>query len=196
MKPWILILGALALAGNAAGQNTPPADSTHMSSAADTLTLATIPAPPPPKKPSKMFYGGSVYLSFGDVDQIAIYPLIGYKVSPKLSVGGKIGYEYLSYEIPDESSHNFGGGVFGRYRFVPQIYAQTEFQLVSYDLFTVAGDSDRELVPFLLLGGGLVQKLSPNTSAFFEVLVDVLQDNDSPYEDWEPRISMGISVGF
>lgn len=193
MKAWTLIIGALALAGSAAAQNASPADSTFAAPAADTLTLATIPAPPAPKEPSKIFYGGSVSLSFGDVDQIGIYPLIGYKISPKLSVGGELGYEYLSYDVTDESSHNFGGGVFGRYRFIPQLYAQAEFNLVSYDL---AFSDDRELVPFLLLGGGLVQKLSPNTSAFFEVLVDVLQDNDSPYEDWEPRVSLGVAVGF
>jgi hypothetical protein len=195
MKPWILILAPLAVAGAAAAaaaQNATPADSAF-AAAVDSLTLATIPAPPAPKTPSKIFYGGSVMLSFGDVDQIAIYPMIGYKVTPKVSVGGKFGYEYLNYDVSDESSHNFGGGVFGRYRFVPQFYGHAEFQLVSYDLI---GDSGRELVPFLLLGGGLVQNLSANASAFFEVLVDVLQDNDSPYDDWEPRVSIGIGIGF
>jgi hypothetical protein len=190
------LIAAAFLAGGASAQVS-PADSTFAPASPDTLpqTLATIPAPAP-SPPSKIFYGGSVMLSFGDVDQIGIYPMIGYKLSPKLAVGGKIGYEYLSYDDIDQSSHNYGAGVFGRYLFIPQLYGQAEFQLVSYDLVTFSGDSEREAVPFLLLGGGFIQKLSPRTSFFTEVLVDVLQDDNSPYDDWEPRISLGIGVGF
>jgi hypothetical protein len=31
---------------------------------------------------------------------------------------------------------------------------------------------------------------------FVQVLFDVLQNNDSPYDDWEPFFSIGIGVGF
>jgi hypothetical protein len=188
MKTVILTIMALAvLSGIAAAQVTTPADS----------TLLVIPTPPAATTtPSKIYYGGSVTLSFGNATQIGIFPMIGYKVTPKASIGGKLGYEYVNYDDIDESSHNFGGSVFSRYRFIPQLYAHAEFQLVNYEIFTFSGESSRETVPFLLLGGGYVKPVSPRTSLFAEVLVDVLQDDNSPYDDWEPIFSVGIGVGF
>jgi hypothetical protein len=199
MKTAILMILALAvLNGVAAGQAATPADSAMVSPtpAADS-TLVVIPSPAASTPaPSKIYYGGSVTLSFGNATQIGIFPMIGYKVSPKFSLGGEIGYEYVNYDDFDESSHNFGGGVFGRYRFIPQLYGHAEVDLVSYDIPALSGESSREAVPFVLLGGGFVQPLSPRTSLFAEVLVDVLQDDNSPYDDWEPIFSIGVGVGF
>jgi hypothetical protein len=53
---------------------------------------------------------------------------------------------------------------------------EPEFQAVNYEIFTSPGDSSREWVPFLLLGGGYIKTLSPRTSVYAEVLFDVLQD--------------------
>ena len=50
--------------------------------------------------------------------------------------------------------------------------------------------------PFLLLGGGFVQRTGRRTSLFFEVLYDVLQDDDSPYANGGPFVSIGVAVGF
>jgi hypothetical protein len=183
----LMILALVVLNGVAAAQAPTPADST--------LVVLSAPAVSPPA-PSKIYYGGSVTLSFGNATQIGIFPMIGYKLTPKFSLGGEVGYEYVNYDDIDESSHNFGGGVFGRYRFIPQLYGHAEFDLVSYDIPTLSGESSREAVPFVLLGGGFVQPLSPRTSLFAEVLVDVLQDDNSPYDDWEPIFSVGVGVGF
>jgi hypothetical protein len=38
--------------------------------------------------------------------------------------------------------------------------------------------------------------MTANTWAYVEVLFDVLQDNNSPYDDWEPFVSVGVGVGF
>ena len=43
-------------------------------------------------------------------------------------------------------------------------------------------ESERNWVPFLLLGGGFVQHVGPNASVYVEVLFDVLQNENSPYE--------------
>jgi len=188
LKTLSLIIIALALLNGVATAQPPvPADST--------LVLPPPPAASSPP-PSKIYYGGSVTLSFGDATQVGIFPMIGYKISPKFSLGGEVGYEYVNYDDIDESSHNFGGGVFGRYRFIPQLYGHAELDLVSYDIPALSGESSREAVPFLLLGGGYVHQVSPRTSLFAEVLVDVLQDENSPYDDWEPILSIGVGVGF
>lgn len=145
---------------------------------------------------NKVYYGGELGLNiFGDVFRIRVAPLIGYKLSPKASVGAKIAYEYLSYSDPDFTANNYGASVFGRYRIVPQLYVHGEFAYASYE-YPVFGGSDREWIPFLLLGAGYVQPISRSTYVFAEVLFDVLQDDKSPYDQWEPFVSVGVSVGF
>jgi len=154
---------------------------------------------------SKWYYGGNIGFSFwNDYFYLGVYPMVGYKVTPKLSVGGKIGYAYISddrYEpLPALNTSNYGASIFARFRLIPQIYFHTEYATWSYEnvvnLTNDGYDTEREWVPYLLLGGGFNQQLGPNTWAFVEVLFDVIQDEKSPYEDWEPFISFGVGVGF
>jgi hypothetical protein len=147
---------------------------------------------------SRMYFGGTVGLSFGDYFRISVQPLVGYRVTPKFSVGGKVGYEYIKDKRYSETftSNNYGGSVFSRYRIVPPVYAHGEFAYISYEYKTSEVSSDRSWVPFLFLGGGYVQSMGRNASVFFEVLFDVLQSDKSPYKDWEPFISVGVGVGF
>jgi hypothetical protein len=159
---------------------------------------ATPPAPAaaPQSAESKVYYGGTVSLSFGDVFVIGLHPMIAYKLTPRLSAGVEASYEYVNYDVPDESAHNYGGSVFSRFRLVPQLYAHAEYQVINYEIFTLSGGSSREAVPFVWLGGGFSQPIGPRTWAYVEVLFDVLQDDNSPYSDWEPLYSFGVSVGF
>jgi hypothetical protein len=156
----------------------------------------------PVSKENRWYYGGTVGFSFwNDYTYIGIYPLVGYKVTPKFSIGGKIGYSYYNYHNTDLSTHNYGGSVFTRYRVIPQFYLHAEFVYFSYeeqtyDLQTRQYGTERNWVPFILLGGGLSQNIGQNVWAYVEVLFDVLQDDNSPYESWDPFISIGVGVGF
>ena len=156
----------------------------------------------PPSAERKWYYGGTVGFSFwNDYTYIGIYPLVGYKVSPKFSIGGKIGYSYYNYHDTDLSTDNYGGSVFTRYRVIPQFYLHGEFVYFSYeqqtyDRATMEYVTERNWVPFILLGGGLSQNIGQNVWAYVEILFDVLQDENSPYEGWEPFISIGVGVGF
>ncbi len=145
---------------------------------------------------SQVYYGGELGLNiFGDVFRIRVAPLVGYKISPKASIGAKVAYEYLNYSNSDFTANNYGASVFGRYRVIPQLYVHGEFVYASYEFQTFTG-SDREWVPFILLGGGYVQPVGPRTFLYAEVLFDVLRDKNSPYKQWEPFVSFGVSVGF
>jgi hypothetical protein len=156
----------------------------------------------PKQTENKWYYGGTLGFNFwNDYFYLTVQPMVGYKVSPKFSVGGKIGYSYINYDEPDYDTHNYGASLFARFRPIPQFYLHSEFVYWSYETAvynpsTQNLESGREWVPFILLGGGFVQQLGPNTSAFVEVLVDVLQDDNSPYEDWDPFVSFGVGVGF
>ncbi len=140
---------------------------------------------------SGVYYGGSVTVSFSGATRVGVFPMVGYALTPRLSLGAKVGYEYVNYHDIDFNAHNYGAGAFARYRLVPQLYLHGEYQMISFDR-----PLDRDWVPFLLFGGGFVQRLSPRASAYVEVLFDVLQDDGSPYDDWQPVVSVGIAAGF
>ena len=154
-------------------------------------------------QPSNVFYGGQLGLSFGSYFRLMVAPMVGWVLDKKSSVGVKVGYEYIkdTRDEPTQTWHNYGASAFYRYRFIPQIYGHAEFAYYSYQS-SVETDalgklsSERSWVPFLLLGAGYVQPVSPRTSLFIEVLFDVLQDEKSPYDEWNPWISIGVGVGL
>jgi hypothetical protein len=159
----------------------------------------------PHSQGSKWYYGGEVGFAFSsNYFSIGVDPLVGYKVTPKLSLGAKIGYTYISDDgykpLPALNSSNYGGSIFSRYRIIPQLYAHAEFAYWSYEsvinLTDDGYDTERVWVPYLLLGGGFSQMISPNVWAYAEVLFDVLNDSNSPYDEWDPFISVGVGVGF
>jgi hypothetical protein len=158
----------------------------------------------PPAAQSKVYYGGNVGFSFwNNYFYLGIYPLVGYKITPKFSVGGKLGYAYISDSSVDPSfnTHNYGGSIFTRYRVVPQFYLHGEVVYFSYErqTFNFANqqlEKERVWVPFILLGGGFSQMVSPNVWVFVEVLFDVLRDQNSPYKEWDPFVSFGVGAGF
>jgi len=160
----------------------------------DSTTVAVQEQAPPQPSHSRIYYGGEIGFNlFGDVFRLSIKPLAAYKITDKLSLGAKIGYEYIKDKRfdPDRTYHNYGASLFTRYRVIPQIYGHVEFAEFNYDY-----PAGREWVPFLLVGGGLAQRVGGNAWVFVEVLFDVLQSSKSPYEEWEPWVTVGVGVGF
>lgn len=147
---------------------------------------------------SKLYYGGYLNASLGSYTVFGAAPLIGYKLTPKLSIGGQLTYEYVKdkrYSTNYETS-SYGFSAFSRFRLVPQLYGHVEFSQMNYELYNSFGKSEREWVPFLFVGGGYSQPISKNTWFTAQVLFDVINDENSPYKDWEPYFSVGIGVGF
>ena len=172
-----------------------------------TVAFAQDTTQPPPKKkqaPTKVYYGGEIGVSFGDYFSLSLSPLVGYSVTPKWSMGLKVMYQYVNDSRYSETftSHNYGGSIFSRYRFIPQIYAHAEYAFLNYErqtyyAFPLPGEfrSERATAPFLLLGAGYLHKVGKNVALNLEVLFDVIQDDASPYEKGEPFISIGVWVG-
>jgi len=196
-----------------------PPDTTGADTLATPPPAATPVAPPPPVEihtgtppasepasdirteqtyakdntPPKWYYGATVGFNFwGDVRKISIEPLLGRKLTPRLSIGVEGRYEHLTDTSGpnDHSFDNYGAGVFSNFKLTPRFYAHGEYDMISYDY-----SGGRETVPFLYVGGGVVQAAG-RASLYAEVLVDILNDDDSPYNDYEPQVSVGVSVGF
>ena len=151
-----------------------------------------------PSKARRVYFGGTLGFSFGNYTRISIAPLVGFRLTKMWSAGVKVAYEYVQDKRYSETitSNNYGGSVFARLRPTPRFYLHGEYAYMSYEYQTTDLSSEREWVPFLLLGGGYVRPISKRTSAFVEVLFDVLQDENSPYADWDPWISIGVATGF
>ena len=146
----------------------------------------------------KVFFGGSFGLSFGNYTSVRIYPMIGYKITPKLSIGTKLMYEYAKNTTftHNNTYNNYGLSVFSRYRIIPQIYVHAEYNYMNYEKYNSNNEDYRYAVPYLFLGGGFVQRTGRNSHIYAEILFDVLNDANSPYADWTPFYSVGVSVGF
>jgi len=144
---------------------------------------------------NKLFFGGSLGFSFGSYTSIRINPMVGYKLTPKLSTGFKFMYEHSEYHSSSYSSDDYGAGIFARYRIIPPIYIHAEYNYMNYQSHNDNGNG-RYAVPYLFLGGGFVKRIGKRTYAYAEILFDVLNDSNSPYNEWNPFYSVGVSVGF
>ena len=174
-----------------------PAAQTPAPAPAPAAAAPAAAAPPAAAKApnDRIYYGGTVTVAFGSTTSIGFWPMFAYKLTPKISAGAEAGYEYVSYN-GGQSTHNYGGSLFGRYRVGRNLYAHAEYQQINYEIFTTKNSSSREWVPALLLGGGYVKSISPRTSVYGEVLFDVLQADNTPYKDWDPIVRFGVAVGF
>lgn len=164
----------------------------------DSVVQQSTASKPKPSFRERSYFGGNIGLSFGDYTLIGIYPLYGYKINPKLSVGTMVSYEYVNdkrYD-PDFTSTTYGGSLFTRYRFIPQIYGHVEYAQMNYELYNAIGETDRVWVPFLYVGGGVSQPIGGNSWFNMQVLFDVIQDKNSPYKAGEPVFSVGFGIGF
>ena len=150
-------------------------------------------------KNDKVYYGGYANFSFGKYTIIGVEPLIAYKIIPKLSIGGKLSYEYYKNKnySPTKEGSNYGIGAFSRLRIARRWYAHVEFSEMNYKLYNEALEKNkRQWISYLYVGGGFSQPITRNTSLNAEVLWDVLQSDKSPYKTVEPIFNVGIAVGF
>lgn len=155
-------------------------------------------APRPLK--DRLYFGGGVSLMFGTVTNLGIAPMVGYKIDRKgkLSTGLGLNYYYFKDNryVPSYESSNYGWSVFSRYRVIPQAYLHAEYNAQNYELYNPFGEStQREWVPFLLVGGGYAQHLGGNSYLTFQVLWDLIQDLRSPYGG-QPFLTAGVGIGF
>jgi len=147
----------------------------------------------------KLFVGGYFGLTFGDYTLIGITPQIGYRFTNHFAAGVGLNLQYVNSKSKDYNGDTYyqtsqgvaGLNVFGRlypiqyfmiqvqpemnYIFGKEKYYQTNYQNEQeYNL-------NSEIIPSLLLGGGLVLPSGGRGAFITSVFYDVLQDPGSPY---------------
>ncbi|MGB3564313.1 MAG: hypothetical protein WBH85_11730 [Thermoanaerobaculia bacterium] len=164
---------------------------------------------PPPKRSRKepltrrMYIGGWLGASFGsNMDYVEAAPELGFRVSPKVQLGGSLVYRYRKDKRfdPDLSTTDLGGALFGRYFVYAPLYLQAGVEQLSWEyvaqvpegLTTV--DADHTAV---LVGPGVALPLGPRAATYMSILYDLNYDSNgpNPYErPWVFRIGFGVGL--
>jgi len=144
----------------------------------------------------RLFTGGSFGMSFGNVTFVNVSPILGYMISPRLSAGVGVLYQYVNDKrfTPNYERNDWGTNVFTRFMLVPPIFLHAEYEYLNYDSF-----DDRLGFNSFMAGGGISQPLGRNAAFIAMALYNFSYVNDNttiqPYADpWIIRI--GITAGF
>lgn len=146
------------------------------------------------KLKDRMFFGGNLGLQFGTVTFVDISPLAGVMLTPRLSTGLGITYQYYDdNRFYGSNGSSYGGRVFGRYNVLPNIFAHMEYENINWKTYNlVAEDFRRTWSDALFVGGGYFAPFGRRGGANFSVLYNLLYDRTTSYYN-EPYV---IRVGF
>ncbi|MGN6566928.1 MAG: hypothetical protein ACTHJ0_03195, partial [Flavipsychrobacter sp.] len=174
--------------------------------------------------PSRLRFGGGFILGAGDITNLGISPIIGYRITDNWSAGIGIAYQYLKikgyYELYDPhsgaysdyplQSNIFYPSVWTRYvifrnlNFIGDIFVDAEFE---YDMMrfkdytydntytNIISENTNVNVPCALVGLGIKQPITDRVSIVVMGLYDVLQQDYSPYKG-TLDLRFGVNVGF
>jgi len=166
---------------------------------------------PKPKKPKKWFVGGMLGAGFSNYSSyVEISPVIGYEPIQNLQVAARLTYIYNSvwrqtsvtpYNETRVNLNHFGASLLARYIIFKGIFAQAEYEMLSYDDkyynlnpgTPTYGQQFEERIPIntLFLGGGFFQRFGNGGFASFAILFPVAENYESFYSTYVIRISFG-----
>ncbi len=148
----------------------------------------------------KVYFGGGFGFNAGtNFTNISVSPLVGYKITDRLSAGISITYQYNDYKNVDASFTHYGGGLFSRFMITRQFFATAEYEYLTIEFPTSADfkNTDREGFSSMFVGGGFAQPIGRNASFTIIGLYNLLYEDtgNSPYDN--PFIvRAGFNVGF
>ena len=161
-------------------------------------------------RPDKFFAGGNFGLSLGRYTLVSLNPQVGYRFNRFLSAGMGLNMVYASQKERDpitrEDYRKVVQGIAGLNSFVRLYPIQSILLQVQPEANYIFGKQifyqpvketyklDAEIIPSLLVGGGLVTPTA-NGAMLFTVMFDVLQNPNSPYGS-RPIINVGYNFNF
>ena len=161
-------------------------------------------------KESKFFGGGSFGLSLGRYTFINLNPQVGYRFNRFLGAGMGLNLVYASQKERDPYTRQdyrkvvqgiTGLNAFLRLypiqRFLIQVQPEGNYifgKQIFYQPVKESFKLDAEIIPSLLVGGGLVTPTG-NGAMLFTVMYDVLQNPNSPYGS-RPVVNVGYNFNF
>jgi hypothetical protein len=143
----------------------------------------------------RLYAGGNFGASFGLVTYVEVSPLLGYKITEKLSAGIGFTYSYLSDKryVPTFSTSIYGGRVFGKYMVYQNFFAYSEIEGLNIDKIYSEG---RTNIYNVYIGGGYQQAIGANSSFGIMLLYNLNQTASAYYYQANPVIRVGFNIGL
>ncbi|MDR2009056.1 MAG: hypothetical protein LBQ22_01060 [Bacteroidales bacterium] len=155
-----------------------------------------------PKPSQRIFYGGNFGMSFGSVNYIEVSPLVGYRITDRLSAGIGLSYTYVGSKQYDYNGHCYGGSAFASFsvikNFANIIPLNINAGLLIYGeniLLNVANyyhSSDIKWVNTPLLGGAIQIPVSHRSYLMLMVLYNFNETIYSQYSNPVIKISFNF----
>ncbi|MCK5168694.1 MAG: hypothetical protein KAQ75_02355 [Bacteroidales bacterium] len=165
-------------------------------------------------KESYLFWGGSLWLSFGTYTYVDVNVIFGTQLTERLSLGLSGKYQY--YNDKRAISGNFetsvyGGSIFSQFAVVKDfrnlikvkghsgIIAHVEYEFLNteynYLYFNVPDlNYDRYWLHNILIGGGYFHQMGRGSKSYIILLWNVNETGDNPYI--YPQIRIGFSIAI
>jgi len=158
----------------------------------------------------KVFFGGGLGAGFGDITFVNVSPMIGYRVSPKLTTGVRLMYQYTTfqyYNFATQENETYNGNDysiagFATYSLFGPVFIQGEYEHLNYEGLYMDGTSARTTFNSMMAGAGISQPVGRKAGIFMVLLYNFSYQNydatnsfRSPYNSpWILRV--GITGGF
>jgi hypothetical protein len=160
-------------------------------------------------KKENIFIGGALNLGFGsNTFQIGAVPEIGYSIAQWLDAGVAVNINYYSeradyYLNGDVRYHNlnYGGGPFLRFYPLRFLFLQTQFEenwikVNQKDYNTGYSYENTYNSSSLIAGIGYTQRIVGQSSFYTMIGLDLLNNPNSPYRDYNGQVIPIIRAGF
>jgi hypothetical protein len=137
-----------------------------------------------PEADRKFFFGGDFGLSFGDFTFVNLSPRVGYRINQNTFAGGSIRYTYLRLQRRDSQTNQIinqftqeenwiGAGLFFQRSILDNFFVGIEPELIQ--IIRSRPQEYRALVPYILVGGGLLQKFG-NSITFLGLYYNITHE--------------------
>jgi hypothetical protein len=147
----------------------------------------------------RLVFGGDIGLNFGTITYIKLAPIIGYRLTERLTAGLGPIYIYERYKNYNLSSSTYGGKAIVSFTVfkgaenvgplgIGDIVLHAENEVINVQplyksTLNLYDFGDRIWIDNLLMGGGLVQTISGKFSVSIFMLWDVTRNEYSPYSN-------------
>ena len=155
-------------------------------------------------KKNHVFIGSGINLGFSNGFIVGLNPEIGYSISKILDAGIAFNFTYVT-QRSQQSNYSLrytaiGGGPFLRLWPARMFFVGAQFEYnsigISEKFNGVVTKLESATAPSLLLGVGYGNRLVGQSQFYTSIMIDALNDPNSPYRDQFERILPVFRTGF